>query len=256
MNTLRSRALMTALCLTLVPSCSKTSDEEIAAEKVAEALQQAGAAGAAAAAAGEAAAAVGAQAAQQAAQGLAQGAKAMEGAEGQVQAAMAQAAQAMGQAAQALGQPGGAATNDVVNWRKLAPLLPDELGGFKAGGEVSGSTNAMGAMKVSQVKRRYARGSQELEVEIIDAWLASMMRTGFAMAMAINEDSSEGMKKGLKLEGNPAILDWRKADKRGELTLLAANRFVVKLELQPTEDPEEVLQVVKALALAKLADLK
>jgi hypothetical protein len=226
-----------ALLLVGAGACKKKEPppEEVAGEKVAQALQEA-----------VKQASSGSESAGESARSAGEAAKT---AQGQVNKALAEAAKALGGA-------GAKPKGDVVNWRKLAPLLPDKLGGFEADGELKGSTSAMGAMKVSTVKRRYRSGDRKLRVEIADAWLVPMLRSGFAMAQMVNQDSTEGVKKGIKIDGQPAILEWRKARKRGKLTIMSGGRFLTKLRLQPSEDPDEVVKAAKALDLAKLAALK
>ncbi len=147
-------------------------------------------------------------------------------------------------------------TVPVVNWRKLEPFLPDELGDFSSDKELKGKTATMGDMKATTVKRRYKAGKRSLKVEIIDTSMAPMLRAGFAMMKAYSEDSTEGVKKAIKVAGNPAMLDWRKKRSRGELNVLVAGRFMIKLTLRPCEKPEEVVAVAKKIDMAKLAKVK
>ena len=170
--------------------------------------------------------------------------------------AQAEVGKALAEASKALGAAGASPAGDVVNWRKLEPLLPAKLGSFEADGELKGATNAMGAMKISTVKRSYKAGDRRLRAEIADAWLVPMLRSGFAMAQLVKQDSSEGVKKGVKVSGQPGLLEWRKARKRGKLTILIADRFLLKLSLEPSEEPDEVVKLAADLALDKLAKLK
>jgi hypothetical protein len=227
------KSLLSLLCVLvavmLITGCKKK--EEVAEVEAAKAL-------------GEAAKALGAMSGQ--------------GAEGSAEAAkgVGDVGKALAEATKALAGAGAKPQGNVVNWRKLAPLLPDKLGDYAADGEVKGSTNTMGSMKISEVKRRYKAGDKKLRVEISDAWLVPMLRTGFAMAQAVNQDSSEGIQKGVKINGQPAILKWRKARKRGRLTIMVGGRFMMKLSLRPSEDPDEVVKLAKGLDLSALAKLK
>jgi len=144
----------------------------------------------------------------------------------------------------------------VVNWRDLQPFAPDKIGDYAAEGELDGSTGSMGAMKVSSVKRRYKAGESQLRLEISDTSMVPMLRAGFAMAAHVQEDSTRGIKKGVTVEGQPGLLEWRKAGKRGKLALLVGGRFIVNLRLRQTDDPEAVVKLAKQLDLKKLAELK
>ncbi len=144
----------------------------------------------------------------------------------------------------------------VVNWRKLAPFLPDELAGFSATKDLKGKTAAIGTMKATTVKRRYADGKRKLRLEIIDTSLAPVLRVGFATWKAYSEDSTEGLKKAIKVDGHQALLNWRKRNKKGEVTVLVEGRFMVKATLKPAKDPRDVVAVVKKMDLAKLSKMK
>jgi hypothetical protein len=172
--------------------------------------------------------------------------------------ALAEAGEAMEQAAKAMGQAGAGVqgTGKVVNWRKLEPFLPDELGDFQAKSDLKGSTTTLGEMQVSKVERRYAAGERQARIEIVDTAKVPMLRAGFAMAQHVNEDSTEGVKKGMKIEGEPALLNWRKSNKRGKIDVLAAGRFLVTIQLVPAETPERAVELAKTIDIEELAKLK
>ena len=141
----------------------------------------------------------------------------------------------------------------VVNWRKLAPLLPEKLDGFVSVKALDGRSVTLGSMKATTVKRSYAAQKRKLTLEIIDTSLAPMLRVGFATWKAYSEDSTAGIKKATRVQGHTALLNWGKARQRGEVTVLVAGRFMVKAVLQPCPRPEDVVQVVKKIDLAALA---
>ena len=153
-------------------------------------------------------------------------------------------------AMQALGGNGGPA----VNWRKLATFLPDTIGDLKADGAVKGETQKMGAFEHSQVSRHYKRGDSSVTVTISDGSAMPMLRAPFAMAAMISEDSSEGFKKGTKIEGHTAIVEWREQAKRSEATALVGEKFVLHVELSKAT-PDAAEAIVKQMPLAELAKL-
>lgn len=143
----------------------------------------------------------------------------------------------------------------VVNWRELAPFLPDELAGFTAAKDLKGKTAALGTMKATTVKRPYTQGDRKLRVEIVDTSLAPVLRVGFATWKAYSEDSTEGIKKAVKVDGHQALLNWRKRRSKGEITVLVAGRFMVKVRLKPSKKPEDVIAVVRKMDLAGMDKL-
>ncbi|MFT3925713.1 MAG: hypothetical protein QM778_24440 [Myxococcales bacterium] len=147
-----------------------------------------------------------------------------------------QALQALGalgqQAEQMLGQQAGQAElGPVVNWRDLSAFLPESLGDLKASGEIDGETTSMQGLQVTTVKRRYKNGETGARVELVDTSLAPFLRAPFAMVQLIQEDSSRGYKRGTQVKGQPAIAQWEEKQKRSEVHILAAGRFLVNVEL-------------------------
>ncbi len=139
------------------------------------------------------------------------------------------ALEALGQ----LGKTGQTALGPVVSFRDLAPFLKDEVGGFKAEGELDGKTTTVQGMQVSEVKRHYKNGEQTLRLSITDTSLAPFMRAGFAMAQMIQEDSTKGYKKGGQFQGHPGIAEWKDSG-RSELHVLAAGRFLIDISISKT----------------------
>ena len=170
--------------------------------------------------------------------------------------AMAKYGEAMAEAAKQMKKAGMITKAKAVNWRKLAPLLPESVEGFKSVGDLKGKTGGMGGFSVSEVRRRYQKDKTRASIEIMDTAAVPMMRAGFAMALQMNEDSTEGVKKGVKVNGYVGFLEWRKRNKRSQLNLLVGERFVVKTEVRPTEDMEAAIGLAKQLKLDDLAKLK
>jgi hypothetical protein len=144
----------------------------------------------------------------------------------------------------------------VVNWRQLAVFLPDELGGFKANGKLKGATQSAGGMKVTNVDRSYSAGEQSVKIEITDAAYAPMLRAPFAMAAMIEEDSSEGYRKGTRIGGEPAIVEWKESSKRSTASVLVGKRFMVHVRANGAASDTTAKDISGALDLAKLATLK
>jgi hypothetical protein len=154
-------------------------------------------------------------------------------------------------AAQALSAGGGPA----VNWRKLGAFLPDTIGDLKADGELKGETQKAGAFEHSKVSRRYKLGESNVVVSIADGSAMPLLRAPFAMVAMISEDSSEGYKKGTKIDGHTAIVEWREKSKRSEATALIGERFVLHVEQSKAGSPDAAEAIVKKMPLAELAKL-
>jgi hypothetical protein len=162
--------------------------------------------------------------------------------------------QALQALSQALGGQKGAA-GSVVNWRSLEPFVPEKWGDWTADGQVDGSTGGMGGMQVSQVRRRYKQGERSMRAEIIDTTASPFMRAGFAFIGALNEDTSRGIKKGMKVGGNNAILEWNRSSKKSRVTVLVADRFLVKVSVDAA-NPEDAATLAGQMNLGGLAAVK
>lgn len=165
---------------------------------------------------------------------------------------------ALAEAARQIGQ--AAPTGPVVNWRDLAPFLPQQLAGFEAKGDVDGNTTSMQGMQVTTVSRRYERGKERMKVEILDTSWAPFLRAPFALVQMIQEDSSKGYKKGVTFKGQPAIAEWRQSGS-SELHTLAAQRFVINVEIKTdtmglAEQVAESLDLNGIMATAAKAQLQ
>ena len=254
--------------------CKKETEVEKAARVAAEVAQAAGEAAAAAAkaaaetagaageaagrageAAGEAAAAAGRAAAQAAGQAAQAAAQAGGAALGQAQAAAAQAAQAAAQAMGAAVRGAGKKLGPVVNWRKLAPFVPESLPGFESAGDLDGSTSGVGEIKVTRVRRRYRAGKRTATVAIQDTSLMPAIRAGFAMARNVTEDSTRRLRRPVEVGGQPGVLEWRKSGPRSKVQVLVGGRFLVEVSVRPAADTDEALALAGKLDLAGLADL-
>lgn len=157
-------------------------------------------------------------------------------------------------AMQALQKSGG--NGPITNWRQLEPFLPETLGDFKSSGKLKGSTSNAGAMKVTTVRRRYEAGERSADVTITDTFLSPMMKAPFKMAAVFNEDSSDGYKKGSKIAGNTAMLEWREPSKRSQATLLVGDRFVVSVKVRNTGVHDDASKLAGAIKLGDLSKVE
>jgi hypothetical protein len=155
-------------------------------------------------------------------------------------------------AMQALTSGGGPS----VNWRQLQPFLPDKIGSFEASGELKGETQKMGTFQTSQVSRSYKEGDVRASVKISDSSAMPLLRAPFAMAAMVEEDSTSGFKKGKKIDGHSAIVEWKEKSKESDVTVLVADRFVVDIDVSKATSPEAGEALFKQLDLAKLSALK
>jgi hypothetical protein len=195
------------------------------------------------------------EAAERAAEQLQQGAEQMQrAAEQMAQGSAEQMAQGLQQMTQGLQQM-AAGSGDVLDYEVLKELLPD-VNGWTRSGVRGEQTNA--PIKVSRAEAQYARGDSNVELEVIDASLNPMFLAPMTMFLSagFSERSDEGFKRSGKIGDNPAIEEWNVPSKRGEVTVVVANRFVVQATGHDVDDIAAVRQIIDAVDLSKLASLK
>ena len=165
----------------------------------------------------------------------------------EVAAGAKQMAHGLEQMAQAAAKP--------VDFQELEALLP-EVNGWK-------KTAAAGEMLSLPVPyalahARYARDAATVDLEIEDTALSQVLLGPAAMFMStgFEEKSDDGYTKALTLAGAPGYEDWNKTESTSELTLIIANRFIVRGKGKDVASVDPVRTVVQAVNLQKLAKLK
>lgn len=150
----------------------------------------------------------------------------------------------------------GQASGPVVNWRDLAPFVPEKLGALELQGKLDGSTNSMGSAQVSKVERNYKAGEQSVEVSITDASGVAMLKMPFTMAAMLNEDSTRGYKKGKRVADQPAIAEWVEDRKQSSVTMLVGDRYIVSVRVRRATAHDDAEKLAAQLDIAGLAKLK
>ncbi len=178
--------------------------------------------------------------AEQAAQQIQQGAE-------QVQRSAEEMAQGLQQMAQSQAE--------VVDFEVLKGLLPTVNGWTQSGAR--GEQISM-PMKFSRAEAQYSRGESSVDLEITDSALNQMLLAPMSMFLAsgYSERSDEGFKRATKIGAHPGLEDWNSGTRRGEITAVVNNRFIVQATGHDVEDLAAVRQVVDAIDLAKLSALK
>jgi hypothetical protein len=162
-------------------------------------------------------------------------------------------------AAKAISQRGeatGAIAGPPVSWRDLAQFIPDKIGGFVQQGEIDGSLASVDGMQASRVVCKYEVDGKTLFITITDAIGAGALREPFAKAAGLDEDSVRGYQKGKRIGANPAIAVWQTRMSRSEVTLLVADRYLVKVDVRKAATHDEAEKLAVMLDIDGLAKLK
>ena len=220
---MRAVILATVLAIS-VAACGK-SEQQKQAEKAAEDLKKAAEAiGQAAGQAGTAAAA----------QGTADMAKAMQG-----------MASALG-AKTADGKP-----IEPIAFQTLQTALPS-VSGWEM--EKPTGERMTSPFPFSKTEADYKNGEQRVSVTITDSAAAGMLLMPVRMMVAsgYSRETSSGYEKATTAAGQPAVEKWQADDKRGELTILANDRFVIEMKGRNVANVKTLHDFAGKLDLGKL----
>ena len=128
----------------------------------------------------------------------------------------------------------GEETVEVVNFRKLKELLPEEIDDLKRTNSSGEKTNAFG-IKVSKAEGKYKSedNKQKIEITILDMGsmkgLAGM--TAFAWSWAeIDKESDDGFERTFEYKGHKAYEKYNTNYQDGEVQVLVAKRFMVEIK--------------------------
>jgi X-X-X-Leu-X-X-Gly heptad repeat protein len=186
----------------------------------------------------------GAQEVQKAAEQIAKDA---QGSSAQLAAGLQQMAQGFQQMAQGTAKP--------VDFEQLKGAMPEVTGWTR--------TNPRGEqvnmpVAISRAEARYTKDNSRVELEIVDTALSQLLLAPVSMFLGsgYSERSDDGFKRSAKVGGQPGFEEWNNDDKRGEVTAVVANRFIVKGTGHQVENLETVRGVVESVDHGKLAALK
>ena len=146
-----------------------------------------------------------------------------------------------------------------VDFRKLKDLLPDEVAGIektKSQGEKSG---AMG-IKMSKAEANYEEDEKQIDITITDmgfmsaGGLGGFMSMGWLMA-EIDRESDTEYEKTTSFNGHKGFEKYNYERKRGELSIMIADRFLVQIEGDKVS-MDDMKDAMDDLDLDELEDMK
>ena len=195
--------------------------------------------------------------AEKAAEDLKKAAEAVGQAAGQAGAAAAsQGAADMAKAMQGMATALGAKTAD---GKPIEPMAFDALAGALP--SVSGwemekpqGERMTSPFPFSKTETEYKNGEQTVSVTITDSAAAGMllMPVRLMVASGYSKETSDGYEKATTVSGQPAVEKWQKDDKRGELTILANDRFIVELKSRNVDNVKTLHDFAAKTDLGKL----
>ena len=140
-------------------------------------------------------------------------------------------ADALKQAEESVRQMQSGEAPEIINFRELKPLLPDDLNGLDRT-DLSGETTATMGFSVSQATGKYGEGEQTMEMSLVDiGGVATAMMGMAAWSMtSIDRESDREIERTMDYKGRKAFLRYNKKNRSGELTVIVSNRFLVTVK--------------------------
>jgi len=172
--------------------------------------------------------------------------------------AQATAAEQMAKAAEAMQAQSAASANvELVDFKKLKELLPEEIAGNKRS-DLEGEKNEAMGVRISMARARYSgEKNRSIRVEISDmagmAGAAAMAQFGWS-SVSIDRETDNGYEKTTTVSGHKAFENYNQKSRNGQLQIVVASRFMVSIEGSDIE-AEALQATAKALPLNKLAGM-
>ena len=155
----------------------------------------------------------------------------------------------------AQGRPVAKQLDTAVQFEKLIALLPEGNGWTRS--KPKGEQVSVGGA-MSHAKAEYQKGDASIDLEITDSSFNQLVLSPFTMFLAAgySERSGDNYSKSALVAGNPGFEKWHNGARRGEVTVVIANRFIVQATGRNVEDISPVRALVRSVNLAALASLK
>lgn len=148
---------------------------------------------------------------------------------------------------------------EVVDFRELKALLPEEVEGMKRTGATGEKNSAMG-FKVSQAEGDYSTedGAKTLDIKIVDmgnmSGLAGLAAWGWTVA-EVDKETETGYERTTKYQGHKAFEKYDNQYQNGNIDVLVAERFMVSVS--GNNVPMDVIKsALENVDLGKLAGMK
>jgi hypothetical protein len=142
-------------------------------------------------------------------------------------------------------------------YKDLQAYLPDVNGYSKDGGPKGSQVNMPGMGSWSQTDQEYSNGDKRIKVQIVDYNASQMAFSGvtamYKMGYSMEDDNEKSGTIDIGLKDVAAYETIYKKDKRSKLVLIVADRFMIELENEGSEDPEFLRSVAKNMKLSELA---
>lgn len=142
-------------------------------------------------------------------------------------------------------------------YKDLQAYLPDVNGYTKDGGPKGSQVNMPGMGSWSQTDQEYSNGDKRIKVQIVDYNASQMAFSGvtamYKMGYSMEDDNEKAGTVDIGIKDVAAYETIYKKDKRSKLVLIVADRFMIELDNEGSDDAELLRSVAKNMKLSDLA---
>jgi len=165
------------------------------------------------------------------------------------------AAEAVPQVAQQGGATSGGRLVEPVSTGALRRTLPTIAGWEMAEPRWQSMTLPIA---YSQVQAEYTRGKAAVEMKVVDTGYAQPLIGPWSMFLATgySRDTGDGYERAISVVGNPGFERFDNGSKRGELNMIAGQRFMVTIGGHDLVDTKVLLEFASKMDFAKVAALQ
>jgi len=147
---------------------------------------------------------------------------------------------------------------DVVDFKKILPILPEPPAGWTAD-KAEGDTEDAGGTKITTAHRDYKKGDGDTapttSISILDCAANPEYLASTTGAWNMNTSTPEGYTKPLTIEGAPGFETFENEGKRGTLWLVVGKRYILSIETQ-NQEAKELQEWLKRIDVKKLSEIK
>ncbi len=121
---------------------------------------------------------------------------------------------------------------DPVSFRDLLTVLPEPPAGWTKEQDMDARTVQVGEWKYSYVEQSFRAGDGQghITINVTDGAYIPFLYPAFAFAAGYSEESLDHYQKGITWKGHKGMEEFWTKEKRGSITVMVAERFIVKVE--------------------------
>lgn len=129
---------------------------------------------------------------------------------------------------------------DPVNFRDLLAVLPEAPAGWEKEEDTDARTVQVGDWKYSYAQQSFSAGDGKghVTIKVTDGAYIPFLYPAFAFAAGYSEEALDHYQKGITWKGHKGVEEFWTKEKRGRITVMVAERFIVEVEGHDIENAQ------------------